>query len=328
MHDDSLYDITIIGAGPVGLFGVFYAGMRDAKTKLIDALPQVGGQLSALYPEKYIYDVPGFPKVLAKELVANLHSQAMWKNATPCLGERVLERLPGEDAIELVTEKGRHISRTVIIAAGIGALTPKKLNKPGVHELEGKGIYYTVSDRSLFDEKDLVIVGGGDSALDWCLDLQHVAHKVTLVHRRDVFRAHEDSIEQLMESDIEKLLFWEVEEAHGVNHLEALTLVNKQAKETKRIPADVLLLNIGFGTDLGPIKDWGLDLEGGSIVVNQQMESNIPGVYAAGDIATYPGKLKLIVTGYSDITVAVNYAKNYIEPESKIFPGHSSHKIG
>jgi len=325
-----VYDITIIGAGPTGLFAAFYAaGMRGMKTKIIETLSQVGGQLTILYPEKYIYDVGGFPKILAKDLAKQLEIQAMTYKPTLCLGESVLELkfMPG-DVIELVTNKGVHFTKAVLIAAGHGAFTPKRLDNPSVERLVGKGVYYEVTDKWQFRKKRVVIVGGGDSAVDWALNLKDIANEVILVHRRGEFRAHEGSVVELFHSTVSLMIPYVVKEAHGVNHLESVTISNVQTNEEVTIQADSLILQLGHVVDMSIFKRWGLRLLDNGIEVNGRMETNLKGVYAAGDAATQNDsiKLNLIATGFAQAAIAVNCAKHYIDPRSAIFPGHSSEK--
>jgi thioredoxin reductase len=323
-----VYDLTIVGAGPTGLFATFYAGLRQMKTKLIDALEEPGGQVAVLYPEKYIFDVPGFSKILAKDLVKNLVEQALQKDPTLVLGERVTTLQKTDGIIELGTDKGtKHFSKAVLIAAGVGAFTPNRLEAQGAPDYEGKGVYYFVKDKSIFRGKNLLIVGGGDSAVDWALNIKDIANKITLVHRRDVFRAHEGSVIELMKSGVELKLFYEVRRVigDGSKITEAVIFDNRTQAETT-VETDAILVNIGFRADLGPIKNWGLEIDGREIRMNGKMETNIPGVYVAGDIAgPLDGvKLNLIATGYAQAALAVNVAKAYVDPNSKIFPGHSS----
>ena len=325
---EEVYDLTIIGAGPSGLFGAFYAGLRQMKTKIIDALEQPGGQVAVLYPEKYIYDVPGYSKILAKDLVKSLTEQAFQYNPTVVLGERVTSLRRTDGAFELDTDKGtRHLSRAVLVAAGVGAFSPNRLEAQGASDYEGKGVYYFVKDKSLFAGKNLLVVGGGDSAVDWALNIQGTAKKITLVHRRDVFRAHEGSVAQLMKSSCDVRLFYEVKKVigDGTKVTQAVIFDNRTRAETT-LDVDAVLVNIGFRADLGPIKDWGLQIDGREIRANGKMETNIPGVFVAGDIAgpLDGAKLNLIATGYAQAALAVNVAKAYIDPSSKIFPGHSS----
>ena len=325
---DDVYDLTIVGAGPSGLFATFYAGLRQMKTKVIDALEEPGGQVAVLYPEKYIFDVPGYAKILAKDLVRSLVQQAFQYNPTVVLGERVTSLKKNDGLFELSTDKGtKHYSKAILVAAGVGAFSPNRLEAKGASDYEGKGVYYFVKDKSVFKDKNLLIVGGGDSAVDWALNIQSVAKKITLVHRRDVFRAHEGSVSELMKSKCDVKLFYEVRSVSGDGNrvTQAVVFDNRTQAETN-LDIDAILVNIGFRADLGPIKDWGLQIDGREIRANGKMETNIPGVFVAGDIAGSSGgvKLNLIATGYAQAAMAVNVAKAYVDPNSKIFPGHSS----
>lgn len=323
-----VFDLTIIGAGPTGLFAAFYAGLRQMKTKIIDALEEPGGQVAVLYPEKYIFDVPGYTKILAKDLVKCLVEQAFQYKPTVVLGERVVTMHKSDGVFELGTDKGTvHYSKAILIAAGVGAFSPNRLDANGAAEYEGKGVYYFVKDKSVFKDKNLLIAGGGDSAVDWALNIKDTAKKITLVHRRDVFRAHEGSVADLMRSSVDVKLFFEVKKVMGDGSklTKAVIFDNRSQAETT-LDVDAILVNIGFRADLGPIKDWGLQIDGREIRVNGKMETNISGVYVAGDIAgPLDGvKLNLIATGYAQAALAVNVAKAYVDPNSKIFPGHSS----
>lgn len=324
--DETVYDLTIIGGGPVGLFGSFYAGMRQMKTKLLDSLPELGGQLNALYPEKYVFDMPGFPKVLARDLANDMVEQGLRFSPTVCLGEKVLGlHHEADETILLRTDVSRHRSKTVIICVGRGAFTPTRLEAPGVSEMEGRGVHYFVRDKEQFSGKQLLIVGGGDSALDWAMNLEPVAASITLVHRRDVFRAHEESVDWLLNrSRVDVRLWHELASVHGNGKLERAVISHNKTGEQAHLEVDAVLLNLGFKADIGPAKTWGLAMQGSSILVNQFMETNLPGVYAAGDVAKFPGKIELIATGVGEVCIAVNYAKNRIDPKSKVFPGHSS----
>lgn len=323
-----VYDLTIIGAGPTGLFATFYAGLRQMKTKVIDALEEPGGQVAVLYPEKYIFDVPGYSKILAKDLVKSLVEQAFQYNPTVVLGERVTTLHKNDGIIELGTDKGtKHYSKAVLVAAGVGAFSPNRLEAKGAPEYEGKGVYYFVKDKSIFRDKRLLIVGGGDSAVDWVLNIKDVAKKITLVHRRDVFRAHEGSVTALKNSNAEVKLFYEVRSVAGDgSKVTQAVIFDNRSQAEMTVDVDAILVNIGFRADLGPIKEWGLQIDGREIRTNGRMETNIPGVYVAGDIAgPHDGvKLNLIATGYAQAALAVNVAKTYVDPNSKIFPGHSS----
>ncbi|MBD3403218.1 ferredoxin--NADP(+) reductase [candidate division GN15 bacterium] len=326
--ETDLYDITFIGAGPVALYGMYYAGLRLMRFKAIDMLDEVGGGLMALYPEKYIYDVAGFPKVLAKDLTRQMEEQANQYPGTLCLGEKVLSlRRTDDGLIELTTNKGRHLSKTVVICAGLGAYIPKKLDIPNVEELEGAGVYYSARRISDFADKNILIVGGGDSAFDYSMMLEPVARKITHIHRNDFFSAHEDSVRKVRQSSVELLVpFWEVKRIEGDDWVREVTIVQTRTGEERTLPIDAIIFNIGFLTNLGPIEQWGLELEKNAIKVDSRMRTNIEGVYAAGDIVTYDGKLKLISTGCGEVAVAVNNAKNYINPRAKVSPGHSTDK--
>lgn len=325
-----VFDITIIGAGPTGLFGAFYAGMRTMRTKIIDALSDPGGQLTALYPEKYIYDAPGFPKIIAKDLVKMLMEQAAQWSPAICLGERVLTLARGDnDVWTLTTNKSKHLTKSIVICAGVGAFSPNKLNAPGVSDFEDNGVHYFVKEKATFKDKNLLIVGGGDSAVDWAINLQDVAKSITLIHRRDEFRAHESSVTEMRNSPVRILTPYEVKTVGGNGNLEKATVFNNVTKDEITLAVDVLLVNVGFKADIGPIKDWGLELDkrGRAIIVNNRMETNLPGVFAAGDIAAEEVKMNLIATGYGQAAIAVNVAKHYVDPRSSIFPGHSSEKM-
>lgn len=329
---DDIYDLTIIGAGPTGLFAAFYAGLREMRTKIIEALPEPGGQLAVLYPEKYIYDVPGHPKVLAKDLVRLLVEQTALFAPTFVYGQRIetltRKKVGDEEFWRVGTATTGHLTRTVLITAGIGAFEPNRLDRPGVEEYADRGVYYFVKDKRPFRGKKILIVGGGDTAVDWALNLKDWAGHITLIHRRDVFRAHEASLAQLKTTGIPMLLFWEVKRIEGDGKaVKKVTIFNNKTGEERELDTDIVLINIGFKADLGPIQYWGLEMaDVRHIKVNGLMETNLPGVFAAGDIASVEGSvpLNLIVTGFAQAAIAANAAKQRIDPSSRMFPGHSS----
>ncbi|HXW76141.1 MAG TPA: NAD(P)/FAD-dependent oxidoreductase [Candidatus Eremiobacteraceae bacterium] len=321
-----LFDITVIGGGPSGLFALFYAGMRGAKAKVIDVLPELGGQLYALYPEKYIYDMPGFPAIVAQDLVKGCVDQAFqWPHAK-CLEERVsgIERTP-DDHFIIRTDKGEHLTRAIVITTGIGAFRPRKLAAPTAEPFEGRGLQYYARTFESFDGKRVVVVGGGDSAVDYALALVPRAQRVMVVHR-SAFRAHAATVDRLRATNA--LLHQpdhEIEIVHGDGHVEAVTVVNKKTKEAFKWECDAVLCALGFVSDLGAVKEWGIEVEGNGIVVNTAtQETSVKGIYAAGDVVSHEGKLKLIACGTSEAAIAVNQAMHYINPSDKVHPIHSS----
>ncbi|HLF77488.1 MAG TPA: NAD(P)/FAD-dependent oxidoreductase [Dehalococcoidia bacterium] len=332
MIDPEVYDLTIIGAGPTGLFSAFYAGLRGMKTKIIESLPEAGGQLAVLYPEKFIYDVPGFPKILAKDLVPQLIEQCSLFQPKYIFEERIetLTRTHAgdEEVWRLGNAFNAHLSRTVLISAGVGAFAPNRLDRPGVDEFEGKGVYYFVKDKRPFRNKKMLIVGGGDTAIDWCLNLKDWASEITLVHRRDEFRAHEASIAAVRHSGIPMRTFWELKRVVGEEGVvTSATIYNNKTGEEEELQVDVVLLSLGFKASLGPIEGWGMELaDQRHVQVDGFMQTNLEGVFAAGDIAAVEGSepLNLIVTGFAQGAIAANAAKRHLDPKSRLFPGHSS----
>jgi thioredoxin reductase len=321
-------DITIIGGGPTGLFAAFYAGMRGASVRIVDSLPELGGQLTALYPEKLIFDVGGFPKVLAKDLALDLIAQAMQFEPELALDEEVREVVDEDDLLRVEGRSETYLSRTVIIAGGKGAFEPRGLNVPGYRELLGKGVHYSVKDPEVYRGRKVLIVGGGDSALDWALILKERAERLVLAHRRDSFRAHEVSVNQLFESEksgeLELRLFHEVDEIKGDGAVESVSLFDNRTQDRVTMEVDAVLTFLGFKPDLGPIQNWGLELKKNRILVNALMETNRAGVYAAGDIVDYEGKLDLIATGFAEAAIAVNNAVHRVNPSARVNPGHST----
>jgi thioredoxin reductase (NADPH) len=331
VNDDRVYDVAILGGGPTGLFGVFYAGMRHMRTLVLDALSELGGQLTALYPEKYVFDVGGFPKILARELAEGLVEQALQFHPEVGLEETALELEPAEHADgevtvwRLRTDRGERLARTIVITAGIGAFEPRRLKVEGVERFEGNGMQYLVKDKMALAGRRVLIVGGGDSAFDWADNLRGIAESITLIHRRDGFRAHEGTVEAVMKSgQVDILTFHEVRTVRGDERVESVTIFDNRTDEEKTLEIDNLLVNIGFKADLGPVKRWGLTMEKNGIVVNERMETNLPGIYAAGDVAHHGGKLPLIATGFGEVAIAVNFAKARIDPGARAFPGHST----
>lgn len=322
IDESEIEDITVIGAGPAGLFTVFAAGVQETRCRVIDSMPEVGGQLTALYPEKDIFDVPGFPAVSAKGLVDRLHEQAEVFKPKYHLGETVtnVERV-ADRVLAVHTSAGNtYHSRVVIIAAGIGMFTPRVPDEALFARCgEDNGVFTAVRDRSRFKGKDIVILGGGDSALDWVLGLAENASSLAVVHRRNEFRAMGHSVAKMKDLAekgkvriITPYTFKEMhEDADG--HVSGVTVESKTG-EVLELPCNCLLSLLGFKNDLGPIVDWGLEFEGHTIKVGPDMQTNIPGVFAVGDIATYPHKIRLILTGFADASIAVQNSVPIIRP--------------
>jgi len=324
-ENQTIYDITVIGGGPVGMFTAFYGGMRQATVKIIESLPTLGGQLTALYPEKYIYDIAGFPKIRAQELVDNLEEQ-MKKFEQSIVLEQAVQTVEkqGDGVFKITTDKDVHYSKTIIITAGNGAFQPRKLELEQAKDFEGKNLYYFINDLNQFAGKKVMVFGGGDSAVDWALMLEPIADTVYLAHRRDKFRAHEHSVENLKNSKVNIKTPYIPSELVGDEEIKQVILENVTTQEKEIIDVDAVIVNYGFVSSLGPIKEWGFDIQKNSIVVNSKMETNIPGIYAAGDICTYDGKVKLIATGFGEAPTAVNNAKTYMDPKARVQPLHST----
>ena len=329
MATHEIRDLSIIGAGPTGLFALFYAGMRAATAQILDALPQPGGQLAALYPEKLIFDVAGLPKVLAKDLVQSLIQQAGQFAQPIHLGQRVIGLEEADGIFTLVTETDRFPSRAVIIAAGIGAFSPRRLPQACAEPWYGRGIHDVVLEPRQFAAQHVTIIGGGDTAFDWAHQLEGVARSITLVHRSDRFRAHQATVDAVLASAAAGRsvvhTFHELADVIGEDgRIAAIELKDIKAKTTRRIACDVVLPMLGFVSDMGALLTWGLQVEQDEITVTQTMETGRPGIWACGDVNTYPGKLKLIATGFAEASIAVNQAVHWVYPDKKVNPGHSS----
>lgn len=320
MSKEKIYDITIIGAGPVGLFAAFYAGMREATVKVIDSMPEVGGQLAALYPDKYIYDVGGLPRIKAGDLVKQLKQQALTFSPTIHLNETVQDVIQLNDGtFKIVSQAYTHVSRCIIITAGAGAFQPRKLKVDHADCYEKRNLHYFVKELASFKNRRVAICGGGDSAVDWALALEPIAKQVTLIHRRNHFRAHEHSISELIKSTVTIYTPFEVSQLIGnESMIEQVFIQEVKGKQAHVLDIDDLIVNYGFITSLGPLKTWGLETTKNAIYVNPQMETNIPGIFAAGDICTYQGKPRLIATGFGEATIAVNHAKAMIDPKARL----------
>ena len=318
-------DISIIGAGPVGIFAVFEAGLLKLRCHVIDYLPQVGGQLSEIYPKKPIYDIPGYPSILAQDLVSNLLKQAEPFSPGFTLGERVESFLKiGERDFILTTNMGTKIhSKVVVIAGGLGCFEPRKPDIENIEQFEnGKGISYMITDPEAYRFKKIVIAGGGDSALDWTIFLSGIAEEITLVHRSESFRGAPDSVNKVLklaeEGKVNLLLNTSLSHLEGKDVLKYVNMINTKTKETKRVEADNLIPLFGLSPKLGHIENWGLNIDKSAIEVStKDYSTNIPGVYAIGDINTYTNKLKLILSGFHEAALMSHSAYKYINPGVK-----------
>lgn len=317
-------DLTIIGAGPAGLYGAYYAGFRGLRVAVLDSLPEPGGQVSALYPEKLIFDVAGFPAVKGQELIERCVEQAAPYDPTYLLNHRAETLRPHEDgSLTVTTHRGAVVeTKAVMITGGIGTFTPRPL--PDGEHFEGRGLVYFVRELEVMRDLDVLIVGGGDSAVDWALNLEGIARSITLIHRRDRFRAHEDSVAKLSASSVRVLTHTEVAHIHGDDGVEAVTVFDNRDDARQRFEVQAVVAALGFTSDLGPLRDWNLEIDGRHVLVDTRMETNLPGVFAAGDIADYPGKVRLIAVGFGEAATAVNNAAVHIDPTARVFPGHSS----
>ena len=317
-------DICIIGTGPVGLFAVFEAGLLKMRCHLIDALPQVGGQLSEIYPHKPIYDIPGFPAVNAQELVDNLMEQIKPFNPSFTLGERV-EKLTrqADGSYHVAGNEGTVIhAQVIVIAGGLGSFEPRKPEVPGLTAFEGRGVSYMIKNPEAYRNKHIVIAGGGDSALDWTIFLSDVAARVTLVHRSDSFRGAPDSAEKVFalaeKGKIDLLLQSNLSSVHGNGTLSHVGILAKDKTETL-FEADALIPLFGLSPKLGPIADWGLTIDKSAIAVDTtDYSTGVERIYAIGDINTYPGKLKLILCGFHEAALMAQSAFRYVYPDQKL----------
>ncbi|MDN5894184.1 MAG: NAD(P)/FAD-dependent oxidoreductase [Nocardioides sp.] len=316
-------DLLIIGAGPTGLFSAYYAGFRGMSVAVVDSLPELGGQITAMYPEKAILDVAGFPTVKGRELVAGLVAQADTADPTYLLGRTASHLVEHDDGVTVSLDDGTDVhAKAMLITAGIGKFSPRQL--PVGDAWLGRGLEFFVPTFEPYVGKDVVVVGGGDSAFDWAIHLEPVASSVTLVHRRAAFRAHERSVDQVRSSSADIVTEAQVTGMFGDQWLEEVELTI--GDDVTRRPAQAVVAALGFIADLGAFKDWGLELEKRHVVVDSSMRTNLPRVFAAGDITEYPGKVRLIAVGFGEAATAVNNAAVAINPDAHVFPGHSSEK--
>lgn len=321
-------DLIIIGGGPVGLFGATMARLHGMTCTVVESLPELGGQLYALYPEKPIYDVAGFYGVTGKDLALRLIEQAEHFSPTFVLGQSVESIRPAENdgatLYELMVGGQAYRARAVLITVGIGAFIPRKLPAEHADQFEGHGVYYLMPPLDHFRDHRVLVIGGGDTALDWTLAIAPRAQHLTLIHRRTQFRGQEESIRLIHESPaISVKTPYELVRVEGDSHIDAVVVKEVNTGAEERWPMDDVVSGLGFLPSLGPVKTWGLTLDGNTIVVDPaSMATNIPGIYAAGDVAQYPGKVKLIATGFGEIGIAIAQIRSYLDPSKR---GHLPH---
>ncbi|CAB4905318.1 MAG: NAD(P)-binding protein [Actinobacteria bacterium] len=319
---DHQVDLLVVGAGPTGLYAAYYAGFRGMSVGVLDSLPEVGGQIAALYPEKLLYDVAGFPAVRGQDLVDSLFEQASRWSPTYLLGRQAVGLVEDADGVTVTTSTGERVrAKALLITAGIGVFEPRQL--PTGSEFEGRGLRYFVPRLAELAGQDVVVVGGGDSAVDWALALQPVAASVTLVHRRPQFRAHARSVEELGTSGVRVLTPYEVTAVRGDDVLSEVEVTSKTGA-VEVLPAQAVVAALGFIADLGPLESWGLELRHRHVLVDRTMRTGLARVFAAGDVADYDGKVKLISIGFGEAALAVNHAAPLVDPAAAVVPGHSS----
>jgi thioredoxin reductase (NADPH) len=315
-------DLLIVGAGPVGLFGAYYAGVRTLSIAVLDSLEEPGGQITAMYPEKSIFDVAGFPAIRGRDLVEQLLAQAAPFSPTYLLGHQAVGLERGSDgAFAVTTSQGLRVEcRAIVITGGIGTFTPRPL--PAGGEYLGRGLVHFVPDPSSYEGQNIVVVGGGDSALDWALMLEPIGKSVTVVHRRAEFRAHPHSVELLKASSVTMVTDAQICAVRGEPGIDEVDI--EVAGEVQTLPCDKLVAALGFTANLGPLMEWGIEIRKRQVIVDTMGRTTVQGIYAAGDIVDYQGKVKLIATGFGEVATAVNNAAAYLNPHVSAFPGHLS----
>lgn len=326
---EELYDVTIVGGGPAGLYTAFYSGMRDLKTKIIEYSSQLGGRM-LIYPEKMIWDVGGVTPILGGQLIKQLVEQAETFDPTIVLNQKVEKLDKQQDGTFILTSSTgeKHYSKTVILAVGYGVLSIQKLEIEGADRYEVTNLHYTVQELEIFRDKHVLISGGGNSAVDWANELESIAASVTIVHRRDDFGGHEKNVLRMKESLVHVKTPYEVVQLHGDSDLiQYVSIVNKDTDELERVKVDAVIVNHGLKCDYGALEEWGLNIQDGVAIVNENRETNVAGIYGAGDFIDHPSKVRLIAGAFTDGILALNSAKLYLEPDAPKVAYVSSHNI-
>lgn len=322
MGVENEFDLVVIGGGPVGLFGTYYAGFRGLKVVLVEATEDLGGQITFLYPDKFIYDMPGFYEITGKEVVKNLVKQAMRYSPEVRLGERVLRisKLAGQK-FEVQSDKSVYLCKAVLITTGIGTFSPNKVEADGISKFEGKGVFYYVRDPERFRGRRLLIIGGGDSAVDWALHLKDIASKTTLIHRREVFRAHEMSVNALMHSNVDVKLFYVLKSVSGDDWVRKVVITNTQTNKDEELEVDDVLVLVGYKADLSIMRQWGIEMDNRGLLVDEMLETSVPGIFAAGDVASPRSGFRqnLLAVGFGQAATAANRIKKLLEPSAPSF---------
>ncbi|MGO1134488.1 ferredoxin--NADP(+) reductase [Bacillus subtilis] len=327
-ENQEVYDVTIIGGGPIGLFTAFYCGMRELKTKVIEFLPKLGGKVSLFFPEKIIRDIGGIPGIAGKQLIEQLKEQAATFDPDIVLNQRVtgFERLDEGTIVLTGSEGEKHYTRTVILACGMGTLEVNEFDSEDAARYAGKNLHYGVEKLDAFKGKRVVISGGGDTAVDWANELEPIAASVTVVHRREEFGGMESSVTKMKQSSVRVLTPYRLKQLSGnEERIQKVTICHTETGQREDIEIDELIINHGFKIDLGPMMEWGLEIEGGRVKADRHMRTNLPGVFVAGDAAFYESKLRLIAGGFTEGPTAVNSAKAYLDPKAKNMAMYSTH---
>ncbi|TDT30087.1 NAD(P)/FAD-dependent oxidoreductase [Naumannella halotolerans] len=316
-------DLVVIGAGPAGLYSAYYAGFRGLSVAIVDSLTEIGGQIATLFPEKAIFDVAGFPSTTGRDLVRRLQEQASSSDPLYLLGRTATRLIDngGADLHILLNDGTAIAAKAVLVCAGVGRFEPRRL--PVAEGWQGRGMEYFVTNTASYNGRDVIITGGGDSAVDWALHLEPVAKSVTLVHRRARFRAHESSVGRLLNSTVHVRTNAQISDVFGSARIDSVAITTTDG-HTDRIPAQALVCALGFVADLGPLAEWGIEIQNRRIPVSPAMQTNVPRVFAAGDVSEYPGKVRLISVGFGEAAIAVNHIAAMIHPNSEVTPGHSS----